>query len=247
MNVYRYQNLCDDVCSNSCCQPQCCSVPGPPGPQGPQGVPGPTGPTGPAGPQGPTGATGSTGPTGTTSTVTVGTVTTGDPGTDASVTNSGDDNNAILDFVIPRGDTGSIGIPDVLATVDESGQASTTGGALSFGTTTLISGTAISHTAGSSQVTISEPGVYQMSFHSSATPNTGTSIPSTVHLRTTLNGTNVPGALSSHTFTATSEEGNLPFDMAFRVTTTPSTLEIAADEAGYTLNEIALTVVRLGD
>lgn len=54
------------------------------------------GPTGPTGPQGP-------------ATITIGTTTTGEPGTNASVTNSGTDENAILDFVIPRGDTGATG------------------------------------------------------------------------------------------------------------------------------------------
>ncbi len=54
------------------------------------------GPTGPTGPQGP-------------ATITIGTTTTGEPGTNASVTNSGTDENAVLDFVIPRGDTGATG------------------------------------------------------------------------------------------------------------------------------------------
>lgn len=42
-------------------------------------------------------------------TIEVGTVTTGEPGTDASVTNSGTKKEAILDFVIPRGATGMTG------------------------------------------------------------------------------------------------------------------------------------------
>jgi hypothetical protein len=42
-------------------------------------------------------------------TVTVGTTTTGNAGTNASVTNSGTANNLILNFTIPRGDTGVTG------------------------------------------------------------------------------------------------------------------------------------------
>ena len=42
-------------------------------------------------------------------TITIGTTTTGDPGTDASVTNSGTVQNAILNFTIPRGETGPTG------------------------------------------------------------------------------------------------------------------------------------------
>mgnify|MGYP004524931967 CR=1 FL=1 len=50
------------------------------------------GPTGPRGPQGP-------------ATITVGSTTTGEPGTNAQVTNSGTSGNAILNFTIPRGAT----------------------------------------------------------------------------------------------------------------------------------------------
>lgn len=49
------------------------------------------------------------GPTGPTTTITVGTTTTGDPGTEASVTNSGTTTAAVLDFVIPQGPTGPQG------------------------------------------------------------------------------------------------------------------------------------------
>lgn len=53
------------------------------------------GPTGPTGPQGLPGAT-----------IMVNSTKTGMPGTEAKVTNSGTPNNVLLDFIIPRGDTG---------------------------------------------------------------------------------------------------------------------------------------------
>lgn len=43
-----------------------------------------------------------------TASVTVGTVTTGNPGSQASVVNSGTDKDAVFDFTIPRGDTGTV-------------------------------------------------------------------------------------------------------------------------------------------
>lgn len=54
------------------------------------------GPTGPTGPQGPT-------------TITIRSTVTGEAGTDAYVKTSGNDNNLILDFVIPRGNDGATG------------------------------------------------------------------------------------------------------------------------------------------
>lgn len=59
--------------------------------------------------QGPPGPQGQQGEPGAAATVTVGTVTTGEPGTDAIVTNSGTENAAVLDFTIPRGETGAVG------------------------------------------------------------------------------------------------------------------------------------------
>lgn len=47
----------------------------------------------------------------------VGTTTTGAPGTSASVTNSGTSLNAVLNFTIPRGDTGATGATGTAATI----------------------------------------------------------------------------------------------------------------------------------
>lgn len=78
----------------------------------PQGATGPTGPQGeigPTGPIGPTGVAGADGLDGTSPTIEVGTVTTGDPGTEASVVNSGTELDVTLDFTIPQGPTGPTG------------------------------------------------------------------------------------------------------------------------------------------
>ena len=61
--------------------------------------------------KGDAGEDGSDGQDGAAATVTVGTVTTGAEGSQASVTNSGTANAAVLDFVIPKGDTGDGGVP----------------------------------------------------------------------------------------------------------------------------------------
>lgn len=48
-------------------------------------------------------------PTANTTTIKIGTVTTGEAGTQASVTNSGTDTNVVLDMVIPKGEKGDKG------------------------------------------------------------------------------------------------------------------------------------------
>lgn len=110
---------------------------GPAGPQGPRGLQGekgdkgntgatgatgPAGATGPQGPKGDTGATGATGPAGTAATIAVGTVTTGEPGTSATVTNSGTSSAAVFDFTIPQGEKGDTGS---VTTVQTMGQSAT--------------------------------------------------------------------------------------------------------------------------
>lgn len=82
---------------------------GPQGEQGPQGIQGEPGSQGPKGEKGDTGEQGPQGvpgKNGNAATVQIGTVQTGEPDTQASVSNSGNENNAVFDFVIPRGEAG---------------------------------------------------------------------------------------------------------------------------------------------
>lgn len=72
-------------------------------------VVGPEGPQGPEGPTGPQGDPGLDGADGLAATITVGIVSTGAPGTDVIVTNSGDEVNAVFDITIPRGTPGAAG------------------------------------------------------------------------------------------------------------------------------------------
>lgn len=86
------------------------------------------GPAGPAGPQGPAGKDGEA------ATITVGTTTTGAAGTNANVTNSGTSSAAVLNFTIPRGDTGATGATGATGPAGADGQAAT----ITIGTTTTL-------------------------------------------------------------------------------------------------------------
>lgn len=128
------------------------------------------GPTGPTGPQGP-------------ATITIGTTTTGNPGTNASVTNVGTNENAILNFTIPAGATGAQGIQGPTGPSGES--------ALSYGskydtTTDTISLTAdtdspvpLTTTAplsgitgtNANTLTITANGVYKIDYFFNGSPN----------------------------------------------------------------------------
>lgn len=74
-----------------------------------KGDTGAQGPQGPAGAKGDTGAKGETGATGVTPTIKAGTVTTGNAGTNASVTASTSGTATTFNFTIPKGATGATG------------------------------------------------------------------------------------------------------------------------------------------
>lgn len=82
------------------------------------------GETGSTGAQGPKGDKGDTGAAGQAATITVGSTTTTNPGTNATVTNSGTTSAAVLNFGIPRGATGSVK-SDVVAELPETGEEDT--------------------------------------------------------------------------------------------------------------------------
>ena len=82
---------------------------GEPGPKGDTGAAGPQGERGEQGPAGADGAQGLQGNPGQAATIQVGKITTGEPGSEAQVTNSGSENAAVFDFVIPRGEPGAAG------------------------------------------------------------------------------------------------------------------------------------------
>ena len=137
------------------------------------GVFGPTGPTGPTGPQGP-------------ATITIGTTTTGDPGTNASVTNVGTNENAILNFTIPAGATGAQGEIGPTGPTGPSGESSLSYGSKYDTTTDTISLTAdtdspvpLTTTAplsgitgtNANTLTITANGVYKIDYFFNGSPN----------------------------------------------------------------------------
>ena len=152
---------------------------GPQGPGGPQGTPGAQGAPGAVGPTGPVGPVGPAGATGTAATISVGTTTTGTPGTSAIVTNAGTVNNAIFNFVIPRGDTGLTGATGATGAQGVPGTAAT----INVGSTTTL-------TPGSSatvaNVGTSNAAIFNFGIPQGATGATGAAATIAVGTTTTL-------------------------------------------------------------
>ena len=123
----------------------------------------------------------------------------------------------------------------ILTAANTAEQTVAEGGTLPFALNTVSYGADIVHTPGTAVFTITTPGVYYVSFHAVVSPPEGTQLSDPVELELTLNGTAVPGAASSQTFTASDEVATLSFNTAITVTTVPATLSISA-----------LTIQRLG-
>lgn len=87
----------------------------------PKGDHGAQGPQGEKGDKGADGAPGVQGEAGMAATISVGIVSTGEPGTQASVTNAGTDSTAVLNFVIPRGENGETGAKGETGATGEAG------------------------------------------------------------------------------------------------------------------------------
>ena len=251
---------------------------GPQGPTGTTGVTGATGATGATGPTGPTGATGATGVTGVTgptgatgatgnaATVAAGTVTTGEPETEAAVTNSGSENAAVFDFVIPRGATGATGATGPQGPTGPTGATGATGSvpvealsaysiptqtvtdnaAVIFDRTAAQQGTAITHADNSADITIGEEGTYFVSFNGTAAPQNAASLPETNLVQFTLNGTAQNGASTQHIFTTADETSAQSASLVFNVTSVPATLQVVSSGGSFLYSGTTLNIFKIG-
>ena len=250
---------------------------GPVGPTGAAGPAGPTGTTGPTGPIGPTGATGPTGPTGPTgltgatgsaASIAVRSATTAEPEQPASVNNSGDQNNAVLDFVIPRGATGSTGpsgptgatgatgptgptgatgegaVSNLLAAFNPSAQTRTASGALTFPNDSIIAGNAITHSAPDTFL-LAEPGIYEIIYRASAQSSTAVTTPLGVSISLALNGAVLPGSAISSTLDFTSSVRTLGGTMMVDVASSPNTLAVVNEQNAITYNNAFIIIQKL--
>ena len=218
---------------------------GPTGVQGIQGVPGPEGPQGIAGNTGPTGATG---PQGNAATIQIGTVTTGEPGTPAEVTNSGTEQNAILNFVIPRGATGGSGISSELYTAYSTPpQPGANRTPFVFDRDGAIQGSAIVHTPRTANFLIQQTGYYEVSFHGTISPFGSPTFPMVIIVYLQLQGAQVLGTDISHTFQTSGEVVNFSFSQIVPVTTVPATLNVVGDGQSFLYTGINITIHKISD
>lgn len=105
----------------------------------------------------------------------------------------------------------------------------------------------MTHSTGTNDIQITQPGVYQANFYSTASTGADTPTPATLTVGLNVNNTPVTGAAVSKTFTTTDEMTNLSFSVPFQVTTTPTTVQVVPNDSGFEMTNTALNILRLGD
>ena len=175
-------------------------------------------------------------------------MTTGEPGSQAAVTNSGTQQNAVLDFTIPRGDTGSGGQPvNLLSAYSVPSQNGNSGTALIFDRNGLSYGSSISHANNTAAFTIQNPGVYMAAFQGVFNPASGVNFPLSITITLQQDGTSVPGGSVLHTFHTSPDAAVIPITVPVEVSSAPSTLQLVGTGGSFQYSGITMTISRLGD
>ena len=174
-------------------------------------------------------------------------MTTGDPDTEAQVTNSGTNQAAILDFVIPKGETGSTPDPEFLTAYSTPAQSGTSGSSLLFDRNAATNGTSITHAQNSADVVIQQPGYYSVSFHGTVSPGANATFPLSILLYLTQNGSTVSGTGARYNFQSATEAANLAFTQIIEADTAPTTLNVVGSGGDFLYSDSTITVNKLGD
>ena len=235
------------------------------GPTGPQGIQGMTGPTGPqgiqgaTGPTGPQGIRGATGADGAAATVAIGTMTTAQPGAQAEVTNSGTPSAAVFDFVIPQGATGPQGIQGMTGPTGPTGSTDTQavsayslpaaqvsdGGAVQFDVTATQSGTDVTHTAGSGDVTITQPGTYFVQYGATVAPTGAASYPVTGIVTLSVNGQTQSAGAGMVQFDAATLARQISAAAVLNVTDVPATVQVISSGGNFLYSNATINVFKV--
>ena len=122
----------------------------------------------------------------------------------------------------------------------------TAGDPLLFDVNGASSGTGISHTAGSSDFSVLDPGIYTASFHGNLAPASGSNFPLNVILQLQQNGTTVPGAVVQHTFHTTQDTATVAFSMPVAVTDVPATFRVVGEGGNFVYSGVTLSLYKTG-
>ena len=190
------------------------------GPTGPQGIQGITGPTGPQGIQGITGPTGPQGIQGATG-------PTGPQGIQGATGPTGSaDTQAVSAYSLPA------------AQVSD-------GGAVQFDMTATQSGTDVTHTAGSGDVTITQPGTYFVQYGATVAPTGAASYPVTGIVTLSVNGQTQSAGAGMVQFDAATPARQISAAAVLNVTDVPATVQVISSGGNFLYSNATINVFKV--
>ena len=190
---------------------------------------GPTGPTGETGPEGPQGIQGEIGPTGPT----------GETGPEGP--------QGIQGEIGPTGPTGAGGQQEVVAAVNENPSTYNSSDLIGFERTTTLVGNSFSHTDGSPEFIINEPGLYQVYYHLTASAGgAGVVYPYTVSFSVVQDNTTIYNADSSASLKSDIDTELASANSMFYVAgTTPATVSLRNNSNNVTITNSIMVIIKI--
>ena len=109
------------------------------------------------------------------------------------------------------------------------------------------SGTGITHTAGDSDFSVLEPGIYTVAFHGNLAPASGVNFPLNVILSLQQDGSVVPGAVVQHTFHTSPDTATVAFSMPVEVASTPSTFRVVGEGGNFIYSSVSMSLYKVAE
>ena len=152
----------------------------------------------------------------------------------------------------PQGPTGATGTclcqcraPELLSSYSTPPQSGGNGTVLVFDRNAVSNGTSVIHAQNSGTFTIQQTGFYQVSFHGTLAPTSGSSCPLTVSLSLQQQGDQVPGTAVQQTFHTSTDLENIAFSQIIQVKTVPTTLQVTGQGKGYFYGPVSMFISKL--
>ena len=109
------------------------------------------------------------------------------------------------------------------------------------------SGTGITHTAGDSDFSVLEPGIYTVAFHGNLAPASGVNFPLNVILSLQQDGSVVPGAVVQHTSHTSPDTATVAFSMPVEVASTPSTFRVVGEGGNFIYSSVSMSLYKVAE
>lgn len=143
------------------------------------------------------------------------------------------------------GPAGTVVVNALTATNVTAQTPAAAGDTLTLDTNQTLVGTAVTHTAGSGDIVLTEAGTYLISYHLTATPAAGTTPPVTTAVQLNNAGAVIPGTISSATLTAANDTATLSGSTVVQVTTPPVTINLVANDTNGAFSNLTVNVTKL--